>query len=239
MMILDRIEFIKKQLECDEQTNNDENREEEIRDKLNRLWILKKKIRESALKIDPLSKFSDEQNVKMYDVIATKRHVLIDIYMHERFLLKAVDGMAVSNLRAELVSVAAELGGIRDVGRVASVVFADKCAAEDEKEITSLRKTEWSLMEREKKLNEKICFIDKNGRNEIQKIQNQIDEFGGRISIESNFVNEKLLFVKSIKQEITTVRNGVKSIENSVSKFRAYLREDAKIRRTDAIKLRP
>ena len=197
---------------------------------------------DSSLRIRQEEQFvAGISNATVYASISAKRQLIMETYFYERNLLKQRRASRVAleeKLRSTIATLGTNLCVARDVGRVASVVSEQTKTEQEEQLVMNERELEWKLMEDEVRLTEQIAHFHATAREQIDRLKNRVNKAGAVEAIESEFIEEKTNHVYNFKTEINMLRTALKSVENSVSKFRAYLRDDEKLRRTNAQILR-
>ena len=177
----------------------------------------------------------------IFDSISNKRQLLMEQYLHERYLLKKLrDSRAEleKELRGRIAALSAQLHVSGDVGRVAAVAAEEHRQEKDEQQMMHERKREWRLMEEENRLVKSLQEIDGKANERLTRLHTQIQKCAQVQQIETSFILQKSECLRTFKGEVAMLRSTVRRIENSISKFRAYLREDEKARRATAKILR-
>jgi hypothetical protein len=186
---------------------------------------------------DELLETDAKGNQKFITSISVKRQTALDVCLNERFILKKQKERRLefeTELKRELAALSAQLHAKRELDRVKETVESEQDSKRDAEKEAKEREMEWKLMDEEIALTRKLKQLeDKFGvRNE--KISNEIQQTENMILGERQFVSTQMKGVEYFRKEISRLRLEVKEIEQTVSRFKSYLRhakkEDRKVR---------
>ncbi len=186
---------------------------------------------------DELLETDAKGNRKFVTSISDKRQVALDVCLNERFILKKQKERRTeieTELKRELAALSSQLHAKRDLERVKETVEIEQVSKREAEKESKEREMEWKLMDEEIALTRKLKQLEEKFGLRNEKISNEIQQTENLFLEEREFVSTQMKGVEFFRSEISGLRSEVKEIEQTVSRFKSYLRhakrEERKVR---------
>ena len=176
---------------------------------------------------DELLESDAKGNRKFITSLSDKRQVALDEYLNERFILKRQKEKrdeTEGELRRELAALSSQLHAKRDLERVKEAVEIEETSKRDTEKETKEREMEWKLMDEEINLTRKLKILEEKSSVRNEKICEDMAKLEHMYFEEREFVELQMRGVEFFRAEISALRSEVKEIEQTVSRFKSYLR---------------
>lgn len=176
---------------------------------------------------DELLETDAKANRKFVTTLSEKRQKALDEYLNERFILKRQKARREETereLRRELAALSSQLHAKRDLERVKGAVAVEETVKRDTEKEAKEREMEWRLMDEEINLTRKLKSFEEKTAIRNEKICDEMAKLQDMYSEEREFVDSQMRGVEFFRAEIAGLRAEVKEIEQTVSRFKSYLR---------------
>jgi len=176
---------------------------------------------------DELLEMDAKGNKQFVMSLSEKRQIALDEYLNERFILKRQKERREeleTEMRRELAALSSQLHAKRDLDRVKEAVVVEETVKKDADKESREREIEWKLMDEEMHLTRKLKSLEEKFAARNEKICDEIAKVEHMYSEEREFVETQMRGVEFFRAEISALRAHVKEIEQTVSRFKSYLR---------------
>jgi hypothetical protein len=167
-------------------------------------------------------------------LVHDKQQISLDQCLHERFLLKQLKQnreLKESELRKLITSLSAKLHHLRDRTRIRESKLTEQKAHVQEMTESEKREIEWQLMEDEIRLTRELRQVHEAAKIRCEKLHLRISNLNLNAAAERAFIDEQSKMIGVFREEIARIRIAVRDMENTVSRFKSYLRHSEKSKR--------